>query len=254
MTAICRILSRSLCFLLGGGVISKSLTSLDPLPTFPVPTPSPLAMTQPASKRKPKPYTPEDIHLLTELAGELPMRLLVAEFNRRRPPRSWNSLRSKAWSMGLSTRSEGKYISTGAIKKLTGHSYDRISYWLDSKQLKYIQSCNPSKGHRFVSRDNLWKFARKHPRQFGGIGHSELTQLFDSEIRASKIVAMKLPRLRQLVEVECIETGQRYKSLKEAAVAAFVNKSGISGSIDKGWAVNGLHYRRVVQPARPNLR
>ncbi|MCE2839760.1 MAG: hypothetical protein LW834_22905 [Cyanobium sp. 49614_E6] len=233
------------------------------MPTFPVPKPSP------APKRKPRPYTPEDIHLLTELAGELPMRLLVAEFNRRRPPRSWDSLRSKAWSMGLSTRSEGKYISTGAIKKLTGHGYDRINYWLDSKQLKYIQSCKPSKGHRFVSRDSLWEFARKHPHQFGGIGHSELTQLhphqfggighseltqlFDSEVRASKIVAMNLPRLKHTVEVVCIETGQRYKSIKAASVAAFVNKSGISSSIHKGWAANGLHYRRVVEPAMPNL-
>ncbi len=213
----------------------------------------PAAMTQPAPKRGPRPYTPEDIHLLTELAGELPMRLLVAEFNRLRPSRSWNSLRCKAWSLGLSTRSEGKYISTGAIKKLTGHSYDRINYWLDSKQLKYIQSCKPSKGHRFVSRDSLWEFAKKHPHQFGGIGHSELTQLFDSEARASRIVAMKLPRLKQLVEVECIETGQRYKSIKEASLAAFVNKSGISGSIDKGWAANGLHYRRVLEPSNRDL-
>jgi hypothetical protein len=205
-------------------------------------------MPQSAPKRKP--YTPEDIHLLTELAGELPMRLLVAEFNRLRPPRSWNSLRCKAWSMGLSTRSEGEYISTGAIQKLTGHSYDRIKYWLDSKQLKYVQSYKPSKGHRFVSRDELWAFARKHPQQFGGIDHSELTQLFDSETRASKIVAMNLPRLKQTVEVECIETGQRYKSIKEASVAAFVNKSGISAALDKGWAANGLHYRRVVEPAK----
>jgi hypothetical protein len=211
-------------------------------------------MTQPAPKRKPRPFTPEDLHLLTELAGELPMRLLVAEFNRLRPPRSWNSLRSKAWSLGLSTRSEGEYISTGAIKKLTGYSFDRISYWLDSKQLKYIQSYKPSKGHRFVSHESLWEFAKKHPHQFGGIGHSELTQLFDSETRASKIVAMNLPRLNQTVEVECIETGQRYKSIKEASLAAFVNKSGISASIKNGWAANGLHYRRVVEPPNRDLR
>jgi hypothetical protein len=155
--------------------------------------------------------------------------------------------------MGLSTRSEGEYISIGAIKKLTGHSFDRINHWLDSKQLKYIQSHKPSKGHRFVSHDSLWKFARKHPHQFGGIGFSDLTQLFDSEARASKIVAMNLPRLRHTVEVECIETGQRYKSIKEASVAAFVNKSGISASIKNGWAANGLHYRRVVQPVKQDL-
>jgi hypothetical protein len=211
-------------------------------------------MTQPTPKRGPRPYTPKDIHLLTELAGELPMRLLVAEFNRLRPFRSWNSLRCKAWSLGLSTRSEGEYISTGAIKKLTGHGYDRINYWLDSKQLKYIKSSKPSKGHRFVSRDSLWEFAKKFPHQFGGIGHSELTQLFDSEVRASKIVAMNLPRLKHAVEVECIETGQRYKSIKEASLAAFVNKSGISASIKNGWAANGLHYRRVLKPPNRDLK
>jgi len=65
---------------------------------------------------------------------------------------------------------------------------------------------------------------------------------------------MKLPRLKRTVEVECIETGQRYKSIKAAAVAAFVNKSGISGSIDKGWAANGLHYRRVLEPPNRDLK
>jgi hypothetical protein len=100
----------------------------------------------------------------------------------------------------------------------------------------------------------LRAFAKKHPKQFGGIGYSELTQLFDSEIHASKIVAMNLPRLKHTVEVECIETGQRYKSIKEASVAAYVSKSGISASIAKGWAANGLHYRRVVEPARQDLK
>lgn len=65
---------------------------------------------------------------------------------------------------------------------------------------------------------------------------------------------MNLPRLKQTVEVECIETGQRYKSIKEAAGAAFVNKSGISASINNGWAANGLHYWRVLEPSNRDLR
>jgi hypothetical protein len=227
---------------------------LTPLPTFPVPTPSPAAMTQPAPKREWKRWTPEDLELLADLAGEIPWHMVVEQFNQSRPPRTPKALSRQAEAMGLSIKPQGEFITTSAIGVLTGYNNKKILNWILSRKLKAVYRYKSKNNHWCISRKALWEFARKHPQQFGGIGHSELTQLFDSETRASEIVAMNLPRLKQTVEVECIETGQRYKSIKEASVAAFVNKSGISASINNGWAANGLHYRRVVKPPNRNLK
>jgi len=180
--------------------------------------------------------------------------MVVEQFNQARPPRTPKALTRQAEAMGLSIKPQGEFITTSAITVLTGYNNKKILNWILSGKLKAVYRYKPKNNHWCISRKALWEFAKKHPHQFGGIGHSELTQLFDSEAHASEIVAMKLPRLRHTVEVECIETGQRYKSITEASAAAFVNKSGISASINHGWAANGLHYRRVVQPARPNLR
>ncbi len=211
-------------------------------------------MTQSAPKREWRRWTPEDLELLADLAGEIPWHMVVDQFNQARPPRTPKALARQAEAMGLSIKPQGEFITTSAITVLTGYNNKKILNWILSGKLKAVYRYKSKNNHWCISRKALREFARKHPNQFGGIGFSELTQLFDSEIHASKIVAMNLPRLKHTVEVECIETGQRYKSIKEASLAAFVNKSGISASIKNGWAANGLHYRRVVEPPNPNLR
>ena len=217
-------------------------------------TKHPIAMNQPAPKRQWRRWTPEDLEALSDLAGELPWRMVVEQFNQARPPRTPKALTRQAEAMGLSIKPQGEFITTTAIAVLTGYNNKKILNWILSGKLKAVYRYKPKNNHWCISRKALWEFAKKHPHQFGGIGHSELTQLFDSEAHASEIVAMKLPRLRHTVEVECIETGQRYKSIKEASAAAFVCKSGISASINHGWAANGLHYRRVVEPPNRDLR
>ena len=217
-------------------------------------TKHPAAMTQPAPKRQWRRWTPEDLELLADLAGEIPWHMVVEQFNQSRPHRTPKALTRQAEAMGLSIKPQGEFITTSAITVLTGYNNKKILNWILSGKLKAIYRYKSKNNHWCISRKALWEFARNHPHQLGGIGHSELTQLFDSEVRASKIVAMNLPRLSHTVEVECIETGQRYKSIKEASVAAFVNESGISASINHGWAANGLHYRRVVEPPNRDLR
>ena len=70
-------------------------------------------------------------------------------------------------------------------------------------------------------------------------------ELLDSEPLAAEIAAMELPRPRQCVAVQCIETGRRYASIKAAARAAFVTPQRMAVVLARGSTANGRRYRRA---------
>ena len=45
-------------------------------------------MTPPAPKQQSRRWTPKDLEVLSELAGELPWQLVAKRFNQRRPPQN----------------------------------------------------------------------------------------------------------------------------------------------------------------------
>ena len=189
-------------------------------------------------------WTPEDIEALCSLAGDLPWPMVPPAFNCTRPPRTATALLLKANKLGISRRAVGQFITTGAIKELTGYSYPRIQRWINSGDLttkKYAGCGSPN----FIARKDLRDFARKYPEQFGGLSESTLVQLLDSEKLAAVIVAKELPKWKKCVEVECVETGQRFASIIAAARAAYVNKERMRVVLITGGAANGRHYRRV---------
>jgi hypothetical protein len=163
------------------------------------------------------------------------------------------AMQQKAEQLGLLLQPQGEFISIGDIRTLTGYSYEKIYNWIKIG-LPAVARSNAKNSPRFISRMHLRKFAKKHPEQFGGIAQSELTQLIDSEIIASKITKMQLPRLTKSYVIECVETGRRYPSIAAAARKVFAHKKSIWNSVTHGTAACGLHYRRVSQAATQDLR
>jgi hypothetical protein len=210
-------------------------------------------MTQPAPKREQRRWTPDDIEALTDLTGELPWQMVVAEFNRRRPARTEYAMLNKVEQLRLLRKPEGEFIAICAIKALTGYSSEKIYLWIDSGHLQAVARSEAKNSPRYVSRKSLRAFARKWPNQFGGMGQAELTQLLDCEKLAAKIVEMQLPRLNNSIEIECIETRRRFSSIYAAARDARVGHKFLSTAIRQGTEVRGRHYRRVDQPPKARL-
>jgi hypothetical protein len=200
-----------------------------------------------------RPWSPEDIEALTDLVGELPWHLVVARFAQRRPSRSNQSMIWKAQELGLPRIPEGEFISIGTIKALTGYSYEKVYLWIDSGDLPAVARSDAKNSPRYVSRKSLRSFAKKRPDQFGGMDQAVLTQLFDSELLAKKIVNMNLPKLTKSHQVECIESGRRFPSIAAAARNARVHSKLIWLAVHQGTDVRGRHYRRVDQPLNVQL-
>jgi hypothetical protein len=212
------------------------------------------AMTQPTPKREQRRWTPEDIEVLTDLTGELPWHMVVESFNQLRPPRTFMALQKQAKMLGISMQPQGEYISIAVIRTLTGYSNCKILNWIHTQQLPAVARSSAKNSPLYVSRKHLRIFAKKNPQHFGGIGRAQLTQLFDSEYLADKIMIMKLPRAMKSYEVVCVETGIKYPSIAAAAKKAFVDKGTIRNAVIKGTPAFGYHYRRVLEPTMPNLR
>ena len=200
-----------------------------------------------------RPWSSEDIEALTDLAGELPWHLVVARFAKRRPPRSNQSMIWKAQELGLPRIPEGEFISIGTIKALTGYCYEKVYLWIDSGDLPAVARSDAKNSPRYVSRKSLRAFAKKRPDQFGGMDQADLTQLFDSQVLAKKIVDMNLPKLTKSHQVECIESGRRFPSIAAAARDARVHSKLVWLAVHQGADVRGKHYRRVDQPLRAQL-
>jgi hypothetical protein len=195
-------------------------------------------------------WSAEDIEALTDLTGELPWHMVVAKFNRRRPPRTEYAMLNKVDQLRLLRKPQGEFIAICAIKALTGYSSEKICLWIDSGDLPAVARSEATNSPRYISRKSLRSFARKRPDQFGGMGQAELTQLFDCEKLAAKIVEMHLPKLSNSIEIECIETRRRYPSIAAAAREARVSPEFVTKAIRQGFPVRARHYRRVDQPLK----
>ena len=175
-------------------------------------------------------WSAEDIEALTDLTGELPWQMVVAEFNRRRPARTEYAMLNKVDQLRLLRKPEGEFIAICTIKALTGYSSEKICLWIDSGDLPAIARSEATNSPRYISRKSLRAFARKRPDQFGGMGQTELTQLFDCEKLAAKIVEMQLPKLSNSIEIECIETRRRFSSIA-AFARGFLCVPGITAGL-----------------------
>ena len=190
-------------------------------------------------------WSVEDIEMLSSLAGDIPWPLVPGRFNSARPRRTPIALRRKADELGLLRRSTGQFITSGALRSLMGISYEQARRWILSGQLPARRFGQGQAFPYWIRRRDLRAFARARPELFGGLSEGQLVELLDSEHLAAQIAAMELPRPRQCVAVECIDTGRRYRSIKAAARAAYVTPQRMAVVLACGTTANGRRYRRA---------
>jgi hypothetical protein len=190
-------------------------------------------------------WTVEDVEMLSSLAGDIPWPLVPGRFNSSRPRRTATALRRKADELGLLRRCTGAWLTSGALRSLMGVSYEQARRWILSGQLPARRWGEGQAYPYWIRRQDLRAFARVRPELFGGLSEGQLVELLDSERLATEIAAMELPRPRQCVAVECIETGRRYRSIKAAARAAYVTPQRMAVVLAHGTTANGRRYRRA---------
>ena len=192
-----------------------------------------------------RPWSPEDIEILGSLAGDIPWPLVPGRFNSARPRRTEAALRRKADDLGLLRNCTGQYLTSGALQAIAGFNAERVRRWILRGQIPARRFGQGQSYAWWIRRSDLRAFAQANPEVFAGLSEGQLVELLDSEPLAAQLAALALPRPRQCVVVECVETGVRYRSIRAAAKAAYVTPQRMAAVLAHGTTANGRHYRRV---------
>jgi hypothetical protein len=191
-------------------------------------------------------WNDQDLNLLAELSGDMPWCKVPAMFNKAATvKRTECAMRRKAAQLGILRECTGQYVSPWQVALAIGCSHQRVLRWCESGKLPFVRYGNTGGHGRWIKRDDLADFARRNPELFGGMRESDLVQLLSNETLAEELAAMKLPRLKQATRVVCVESGFTWRTIAEAAKAAYVTKQRMRYVVRHGGVINGRHYRAV---------
>ena len=208
-------------------------------------------------------WSEEELLQLELQCGDRPWPLVVEAYNlwaasNKLPPRTSLALERKAQQLGLPRKSEGTWITAGAVAEILGVDNATPLRWIKRGLIPTWRGGTGRSYPHYIRRTELRKLARQHPCFFRPFDHSQLVMLFDA-VAVADYVYEACPsncivsgRSR---EVRCRETGKRYASIKEAAAAAYVTSSRLWSVLDTHETANGLHWESLSPKAavgRPN--
>jgi len=171
--------------------------------------------------------------MLASLAGDVPVPILVAAYNRWASEHKFGkrtrwAILSRARLLNADLEVCGSWIAYPILIDALG---PRVAKWVDSKQLESHKMGRL----RFIKRCELRSFAENHPRLFSGLSVSDLVMILDSVPLAEKLAAQApYPKPGVPRQVVCKETGKKYPSLTSAAKAHYVHKNTVLNSIRTG--------------------
>jgi hypothetical protein len=139
-------------------------------------------------------WEPEEVEILEELSGDIPMLLLVNKLNKFAKkqglsPRTYNSVRLKASELKLPylCSGDGDYFSISNIADGLRMNRHVVSGWLKNKQFaKILQPIRQSDDPgcvTYIPRTNLRKFIQQYPGEISAVNPDMLwfISLFDSK-------------------------------------------------------------------------
>lgn len=195
-------------------------------------------------------WSQEELDQLDHLTGNIPWKYVPRTYNRWAsdngyPLRTTTALVRQQETLGLHRRVIGDWITTGTIARTLGLSYQSPQYWIRKGWLPATRFGEGRAWAHYVKRSDLRQFARKHGRLLAGLDRGALAQLLEDEGLADRLSELP-PRHKGKTRVKCVETGQVYESLGDAARnGAFVVPQRISRVVNTNKTANGYHWITV---------
>ncbi len=198
-----------------------------------------------------------ELTYLHQLAGEHPFPALLKRMKMRALIEGWPVRSRKAIANRLAHSNErcrarvGGCTTTYGAAEILGVTGDRVAAWLRDPAILAILAPRIYTGIRYIDRRGWRRLARERPEVFGGIPADRLFLLLEDREMADGIAAAH-PCGRADWRVRCVETGQVWRSCKEAGAALNVHPSTITKALREGRAVPavGLRFERLQQQGK----
>jgi hypothetical protein len=184
---------------------------------------------------------------LRQFGGTKPIDLLYSQFKKFNsenglPQKSFRVFRNKLNSMNLSQLDGSDYVGIQELADLMGRSRTAIGLYI-KKGLPIVHRYSRN---AYTTYEEIYKFAKKYPKYFGGITQERLVRILGDEDLARKIIRQYPKKLdaAQPVPVICVETGVVYKTMTEAAERHFVTAEALRKAVSENRKCVGFTFRK----------
>jgi hypothetical protein len=194
-----------------------------------------------------KRWTQAESDRLKELAGDLPLDMIVSYWKGEAakhgwPQRSRGGIKRHLNDEGFSVLPTGTWIMQSGLASL-GITHATLNDWFRTGALRSYQ-VGPH-GKRYINRRNLVRLAKEQPWRFGGCSADALFEVLENRELAEQIAAEYPFRPNVRRRVRCVETGEVFSGAREAAKAVHVDVSTIKLSARTGRATMGRRWEWV---------
>jgi hypothetical protein len=184
---------------------------------------------------------------LRQFGGTKPIDLLYSQFKKFNtenglPQKSFRVFRNKLNSMNLSQLDGSDYVGIQELADLMGRSRTAIGLYIN----KGLPIVHRYSRNAYTTYEEIYKFAKKYPKYFGGITQERLVRILGDEDLARKIIRQYPKKLdaAQPVPVICVETGVVYKTMTEAAERHFVTAEALRKAVSENRKCVGFTFRK----------
>lgn len=198
-------------------------------------------------------WSQQEKDLLELIAGTVPRHDLPKVYNRRAVRhgfirRSSNAVVIELKRLGLSQEATEDNWKISTLANLLGVNRDRVRTWTQGRHggkgrsgglLPYRKVSNTTA----VSREDFAEFAHTYPEKLRGIHPRNLAFVLSDKKLIREIAAMGRPTTGYNHALICVETGQKFRSAKQAGRELFMHPKHILRQARKGKKAYGLTFK-----------
>jgi hypothetical protein len=194
---------------------------------------------------------------LERLAGDYPWRIVFERYNAWAEENGYvqrtdMALQRRANIIGAQRRAQGEWITIGTVSAILGIDREKPRRWLKWGKIRSYRCTDRKPSPHYVSRRSLQEWAKREPEFFRVYPWDALVLLFDNEHAANMVYEHPpvVPKTRTRA-VRCVETGQVYRSVTEAARRNYVSTSRLQAIMNTHETAMGRHFVDAVAGYRP---
>lgn len=164
------------------------------------------------------------------LAGSAPKAKILRDFRQHASkkkifPRNWVAIRKRAHILGVSLKVEIDYFVIPELARRLKIGKSRVTYWTKIG----LKFCFETKIRKYISGEELTRFASERPERFSGIEYSNLIQVIN-EVELCRLISSKYPErldfsLRPARRIACTEIKSNKRKVYPSTCAAKRDKS-----------------------------